>query len=336
MTATTPRETGLAVQVTDLRKRYGNQEALSGITLSIPRGSTYGILGPNGAGKTTLVRVLATLIQPDGGTARVFDHDVEREAGAVRRMISLTGQSASVDDDLTATENLVLLARLLGYSVSAARARAAELLAFFDLADAARRRVATFSGGMRRRLDIAASLITPPRLLFLDEPTTGLDPRSRNHVWQVIRMIVARGTTVVLTTQYLEEADRLADRIAVIDRGTVVAEGTRADLKASVGAGHVRIRLRDPAHRPLAATMLSELLGAPVEEGADPAELTARTSPEGADDIPSEVTAALGELSAAGVRVGDFSFGQPSLDEVFLALTGHRSEPHDTHTEEVA
>jgi ABC-2 type transport system ATP-binding protein len=335
-TATTHHETVLAVQVESLRKRYGEHDALSGITLSIPRGSIYGILGPNGAGKTTLVRILATLVHPDGGSASVFGHDIEREAGAVRRRISLTGQSASVDEDLTATENLVLLARLLGYSPGAARGRAEELLAAFDLVDAARRRVATFSGGMRRRLDIAASLIAVPSLLFLDEPTTGLDPRSRNHVWGVIRMVVARGTTVVLTTQYLEEADQLADRIAVIDRGAVIAEGTRADLKASVGAGHVRIRLRNPVERPLAATLLSESLGAPVEDGADSAELIVRTAQDDDEDLPSGVTTALTELDRAGIRVSDFSFGQPSLDEVFLTLTGRRSESDDNDAQKVA
>jgi len=331
-TATTHHETDLAVQVEGLRKRYGEHDALSGITLSIPRGSIYGILGPNGAGKTTLVRILATLVHPDGGSASVFGHDIKREAGAVRRKISLTGQSASVDEDLTATENLVLLAWLLGYSRGPARERADELLASFDLAAAARRRVATFSGGMRRRLDIAASLITSPSLLFLDEPTTGLDPRSRNHVWQVIRMAVTRGTTVVLTTQYLEEADQLADRIAVIDHGAVIAEGTRADLKASVGAGHVRIRLRNPAQRPIAATLLTESFGAPVEDRADPAELTVRTSPDNGN-LPAGVTTALTQLDHAGIRVSDFSFGQPSLDEVFLALTGRRSESDTNDTD---
>ena len=334
-TVATHHKTDLAVQVEGLRKRYGDHDALSGITLSIPRGSIYGILGPNGAGKTTLVRILATLVHPDGGSASVFGHDIEREAGAVRRRISLTGQSASVDEDLTATENLVLLARLLGFSRRAARGRADELLASFDLADAARRRVGTFSGGMRRRLDVAASLITAPSLLFLDEPTTGLDPRSRNHVWQVIRTAVARGTTVVLTTQYLEEADELADRIAVIDHGVVIAEGTRADLKASVGAGHVRIRLRNPAERHLAAGLLSESLGALVEDRADPAELTVRTAPD-SENLPAQVTTALTDLAQAGIGVSDFSFGQASLDEVFLALTGRPSESDGTYAEDVA
>jgi ABC-2 type transport system ATP-binding protein len=327
---TTHHETTPAVQIEGLRKRYGEHDALSGVTLSIPRGSIYGILGPNGAGKTTLVRILATLIRPDGGRASVFGHDVEHESGAVRQKISLTGQSASVDEDLTATENLVLLARLLGYSAKAARIRAAELLAYFDLAASARWRVATFSGGMRRRLDIAASLIAAPSLLFLDEPTTGLDPRSRSHVWQVIRMVVARGATVVLTTQYLEEADQLAHRIAVIDRGLVVAEGTRAELKASVGAGYVRIRLRDPADRALAAHVLSDSFGASAVDGADPAEITVRPAQDDDEHLHTAVTTALAELDRAGVRVSDFSFGQASLDEVFLALTGHRPNDVDS------
>jgi ABC-2 type transport system ATP-binding protein len=324
-----------AVHVAGLRKRFGEVSALDGVDLAIPRGSIYGVLGPNGAGKTTLIRILATLLRPDAGSATVLGHDVTREAAAVRRRISLTAQFASVDEDLTAAENLVLLARLRGCSRRTARARADDLLAAFDLGGAAGRRVASFSGGMRRRLDIAASLITTPDLLFLDEPTTGLDPRSRSELWRLIRLIVGDGTTVVLTTQYLEEADQLADRIAVVDHGAVIAEGTRAQLKASVGAGRVRVRLHDPAQRAGAVQVLSAALGVPAVGEADPATLTARMPQTGAD--PSDaVTAALGELARAGLRVSDFSFGQPSLDEVFLALTGRRADADNPEAEQVA
>ena len=236
--------------------------------------------GPNGAGKTTAVRVLATLLRPDGGEARVFGHDVVREADAVRGRVSLTGQYASVDEDLTGTENLVLLARLLGHRKPAARDRAAQLLAAFGLTDAADRQVKKYSGGMRRRIDIAASILNTPDLLFLDEPTTGLDPRSRNQVWEIIRAVVAHGTTVLLTTQYLDEADRLAGRIAVIDHGKVIAEGTPGELKSSVGSGTVHLRLRDPRPAPRREQVLARGAGRPVQPDADPVALTARVSGE--------------------------------------------------------
>ena len=311
----------LAIEASGLVKHFGATRALDGVDLAVPRGSVYGVLGPNGAGKTTAIRILATLLRPDAGSARVFGHDVVRAAAEVRRRISLTAQFASLDQDLTALENLVLLGRLLGCSRRQAKRRARELLAEFDLAEAADRQVLRFSGGMRRRLDIAASIFVRPELLFLDEPTTGLDPRSRSQVWEIVRSIVADGTTVVLTTQYLDEADRLADRIAVIDRGRVIAEGTRGELKASVGAGGVRLRLLDPDQSDRARRVLSGALGVPVQAERDPAALAARIPAEHGE-AAALVSRALGELVREGVGVSDFSLAQPSLDEVFLALTG--------------
>src|SRR5262245_38268369 len=236
-----------AIETVGLVKTFGSTRALDGLSLSIRGGSVYGLLGPNGAGKTTAIRVLATLLAPNAGEARVLGFDVVRDADAVRRRVSLTGQYASVDEDLTGHENLVLVSRLLGMSWSDARQRATELLAAFGLSEAARRQVRTFSGGMRRRIDIAASLVTRPDLLFLDEPTTGLDPRSRNQVWDLVRQIASTGTTVLLTTQYLEEADRLAERMAVIDHGRVIAEGTSRELKASIGGNTLRLQLANHA-----------------------------------------------------------------------------------------
>ena len=317
----------LAVQARGLVKAFGQLRAVDGIDLDIPRGSIYGVLGPNGAGKTTTIRMLTTLSSPDAGTAHVFGHDVVHEAAAVRRRISLTGQFASVDEDLTARENLVLLARLHGYRARPARRRAEELLDAFQLADATARLAGQLSGGMRRRLDIAASLIVRPDLLFLDEPSTGLDPRSRSQVWDVVRHIVADGTTVLLTTQYLDEADQLADHIAVIDHGRVIASGTRGQLKASVGAGGVHIRLLDPGQRPRAAELLQATLGTQTRPDPDPAGLSAQipTTRDAADAADLAVRA-LAQLTAAGITVTDFGYGQPSLDEVFLALTDNRTD----------
>src|SRR5215210_5288310 len=236
----------LAIEATGLVKSFGETRAVAGVDLSVRRGSVYGVLGPNGAGKTTTIKMLATLLRPDAGSACVLGHDIVREADAVRGVVSLTGQLASVDEDLTGRENLVLLARLLGVRRPQAKTRAGELLDAFGLADAAGRLVKHYSGGMRRRLDIAASIVVTPELLFLDEPTTGLDPRSRNQVWDIVRALREAGTTILLCTQYLDEADQLADGIAVIDHGRVIAEGTPGQLKASVGSGALHVRLLDP------------------------------------------------------------------------------------------
>ncbi|GHE31044.1 ATP-binding cassette domain-containing protein [Streptomyces cellulosae] len=312
-----------AIETAGLVKTFGETRAVDGVDLTVPTGTVYGVLGPNGAGKTTTVKMLATLLRPDGGEARVFGHDVVRDADAVRSRVSLTGQYASVDEDLTGTENLVLLGRLLGHRKPAARERAAQLLEAFGLTEAAGKQVKHYSGGMRRRIDIAASILNTPDLLFLDEPTTGLDPRSRNQVWDIVRAVVAQGTTVLLTTQYLDEADQLASRIAVIDKGRVIAEGTKGELKASVGAGSVHVRLRDPERRPDAERLLRDLLLAEVQLEPDPVALTARLNAATSDSAADQAARALTELSRAGVTVDNFSLGQPSLDEVFLALTGH-------------
>ncbi|MBM0233864.1 ATP-binding cassette domain-containing protein [Micromonospora sp. STR1_7] len=330
------RTTGLAIEAEGLTRSFGETRALAGMDLQVPAGTVYGLLGPNGAGKTTAVRVLATLLRPDGGTARVFGHDVVTEADTVRGRVSLTGQYASVDEDLTGTENLVLLARLLGLRKPAARDRAAALLAAFGLTEASDRQVKKYSGGMRRRIDIAASILNTPDLLFLDEPTTGLDPRSRNQVWEIVRAVVSHGTTVLLTTQYLDEADQLAGRIAVVDHGRVIAEGTPGELKSSVGSGTVHLRLRDPGQRPQAEKVLREALNVPVQLAADPVALTARVGEAGSDlDASAQAARALGDLARAGIVVDDFSLGQPSLDEVFLALTDHPAVSADERDDEL-
>jgi ABC-2 type transport system ATP-binding protein len=310
----------LAVEATGLGKTFGTTRAVDGVDLAVPRGAVYGVLGPNGAGKTTTIRMLTTLLEPDAGSARVLGHDIVEDADAVRSLVSLTGQLASVDEDLTGRENLVLLGRLLGYGRAQARARAQELLDAFGLDDAAGRQVKNYSGGMRRRLDIAASIVVTPELLFLDEPTTGLDPRSRNHVWEIVRALVGHGTTVLLCTQYLDEADQLADRIAVIDRGRVIAEGTPGQLKASVGQGALELRLVDPEDRPDAERVLARLLDAPVHLAGDPAELSVAVADA---DRASD---ALAELSRAQIALAGFALAQPSLDEVFLALTGQTTD----------
>ncbi|MCC8480783.1 daunorubicin/doxorubicin resistance ABC transporter ATP-binding protein DrrA [Streptomyces sp. CS149] len=314
--------TELAIETTGLVKVFGDNRAVDGIDLAVPTGTVYGVLGPNGAGKTTAVRMLATLLRPDGGSARIFGKDVVKDADAVRSRVSLTGQYASVDEDLTGMENLVLLARLLGHSKPAARNRADQLLDGFGLSEAAGKQVKNYSGGMRRRIDIAASILNTPDLLFLDEPTTGLDPRSRNQVWDIVRAVVAHGTTVLLTTQYLDEADQLASRIAVIDHGKVIAEGTKGELKASVGAGTVHLRLRDADQRAEAQKVLALALNTEVQLDADPVALTARVDGQNTEQGAAEHAGrALAELARCGITVDNFSLGQPSLDEVFLALT---------------
>ncbi|WP_265522596.1 ATP-binding cassette domain-containing protein [Oerskovia flava] len=323
----------LAIEARGLVKHFTSgkttTKAVDGIDLAVPEGTVYGVLGPNGAGKTTAVRMLATLLRPDAGTARVLGHDVLTDADAVRSVVGLTGQYASVDEDLTGTENLVMLARLYGFTGSRAKGRAGQLLDAFGLADAGSRQVKTYSGGMRRRIDLAASLVMSPKVLFLDEPTTGLDPRSRNQVWDIVRVLVADGATVLLTTQYLEEADQLADRIAVIDHGKVIAEGTATELKRSVGEGAVHLRVADSADRARAAELVEQVLGTEVTLAPDPYALAARVPDDGAVDVGR----LLPTLADAGITVPEFSLGQPSLDEVFLALTG---QPTDDITEEVA
>jgi ABC-2 type transport system ATP-binding protein len=309
-----------AIETHNLAKAFGETKALSGIDLRIDAGSVYGLLGPNGAGKTTTVRILATLLKPDEGSAHVLGHDVVKEARTVREKVSLTGQYASVDEDLSGQENLVLVGRLLGLSWRIARARADELLDAFALADAASRQVKTYSGGMRRRIDIAASLVVIPEVLFLDEPTTGLDPRGRNQVWELVRRIALEGTTVLLTTQYLDEADRLAERMAVIDHGRVIAEGTSGELKASVGSNAVHVRLADPQQRELAEEVIAGVLGNGILPVTEAGVLSARLDSAGrAADV-------LSALTGREIDVAEFSVGRPSLDEVFLALTGRTAE----------
>ncbi len=332
--------TELAIEATGLVKHFKDVKAVDGVDLRVPAGSVYGVLGPNGAGKTTAVRMLATLLRPDAGTARVLGYDIVDDADEVRFNMGLTGQFASVDEDLTGAENIGLLARMYGFSTAAARGRARDLLAAFDLSEAANKQVKTYSGGMRRRIDLAASLVMSPKVLFLDEPTTGLDPRSRNQVWDIVRLLVPEGATVLLTTQYLEEADQLADRIAVIDHGKVIAEGTAPELKSSVGTGSVHLRLAAARRREDAVAVIGRVIGDEVTRPTDPYALTARV-PQGMEDRAAHL---LPQLQEAGIAVPEFSLGQPSLDEVFLALTGRipesedpqQTEPTEQQPEEVA
>jgi ABC-2 type transport system ATP-binding protein len=305
-----------AVEIRGLVKTFGATRALDGLDLTVRAGSVYGLLGPNGAGKTTAMRILATLLRPTGGSATVLGHDVVQEAAAVRRKVSLTGQYASVDEDLTGQENLVLVGRLLGLSWTDARKRATDLLAAFGLAEAAGQHVQTFSGGMRRRIDIATSLVTRPELLFLDEPTTGLDPRSRNQVWDLIRQIAAEGTTVLLTTQYLEEADRLAERLAVVDHGRVIAEGTSADLKSSVGGHALHVHLVRAEQRADAVALIAHLAGASALPTVDQTALSVKVADA------SVAAEALSLLARGRIPIADFELGAPSLDDVFFTLTG--------------
>jgi ABC-2 type transport system ATP-binding protein len=303
-----------AIEISGLTRYFGKVHAVDGIDLTIEKGGVYGILGPNGAGKTTLIRMLATLLHPSSGTARVLGHDIVSEAKAIRKLVSLTGQFASVDEDLTGLENLILLGRLFGYSFSQAKSRARELLD--GLMDAAKRQVKTYSGGMRRRLDIAASLVVRPELIFLDEPTTGLDPRSRNQVWDIVRELVADGTTVLLTTQYLDEADQLARRIAVIDHGKVIAKGTPTELKHSVGTRVLRVHLRDEKQKAGAKDVISLIVNSEISDDTDPFQISLQV------ESTMQASHIISALSNAGLDVAGFSLGQPSLDEVFLALTG--------------
>ncbi|MUL43552.1 ATP-binding cassette domain-containing protein [Streptomonospora sp. PA3] len=307
-----------AIRAEGLVKRFKGQTALGGVDLTARTGAVLGVLGPNGSGKTTTVRILATLLQPDSGHAVVGGYDVVREPHQVRRQIGLTGQYAAVDEDLTGTQNLVLIARLLGFSRSAAKVRAGELMDRFALAFAADRPVKTYSGGMRRRLDLAASLVGRPSLLYLDEPTTGLDPHSRNELWDVVRTLVDDGVTVLLTTQYLEEADQLADDIAVLDRGEVISRGTPDELKARAGSQVLQVRPLESARLEQVGRIVEDVTGSEVRsgEGAANASVTDTT-------VMPEVVR---RLDDEGIAVAELALRRPSLDEVFLALTGHTAE----------
>ena len=310
------QEPATAVVATGLRKAYGDHVVLDRIDLRVPAGTVLALLGPNGAGKTTTVRILTTLITADGGVASVAGHDVRRDGDAVRAAIGLTGQFAAVDELLTGAENLAMMAALHHLGRAERQRRTDELLSQFDLVGAARRPAATYSGGMRRRLDIAMGLVGRPRVLFLDEPTTGLDPRSRRDVWRLIRELVAGGTTVFLTTQYLEEADRLADRIALLDHGRIVAEGTPAELKRLIPGGHLRLRFTDPSQLTAAARIF--------ENGTrDDEELTLRVP---GDSALTSLRGLLDKLDEASIDAAELAIHTPDLDDVFLALTGQPTE----------
>jgi oleandomycin transport system ATP-binding protein len=312
---------GPVVEVEGLQRRFGSTWALRGIDLTVQRGTICGLLGPNGAGKTTAVRILATLLRPNRGTARVGGFDVVHEPEKVRPLIGLTGQYAAVDEELTGHENLLLIARLLELSRREARRRADQLLERFDLAQAAGRPVRTYSGGMRRRLDLAASLIGRPRVLFLDEPTTGLDPRARGDVWELVRGLVADGATVLLTTQYLDEADRLAAQIAVLDHGRVIASGSPAALKAKVGGQALAVRPAERGQLDAVAAIVAQIAGATPTRNGDGGLVSAPVP--GSLGGGQALAAVAGRLEAAGIAVTEIGLRLASLDEVFLALTGH-------------
>ncbi|MGS0684762.1 ATP-binding cassette domain-containing protein [Nakamurella sp. GG22] len=321
------------IEAEGLTKRFGTTQALDGVDLAAREGTVLGVLGPNGAGKTTAVRVLATLLRADAGRATIDGYNVVKDAGAVRRTIGLTGQYASVDEDLTGTQNLMLIGQLLNLSSRDARSRAAELLEWFGLADAAQRRAKTYSGGMRRRLDLAASLVGRPRVIFLDEPTTGLDPAKREDMWEVVRRLVGDGSTVLLTTQYLEEADALADEISVIDKGKVIAHDTPDGLKRKIGGQRIRVKPADRDRLSDVAWILGEIgRTEPIPTGRD--ELTVAVSGE------SALAATVGRLAAEGIAVTELSLHLPTLDEVFMTLTGNgasqSSTTSDIRTEEAA
>jgi oleandomycin transport system ATP-binding protein len=310
----------VAIEAVGLVKKYGSTTALAGVDLSVPTGTVLGVLGPNGAGKTTAVRILGTLLRPDAGHATVGGYDVVREAGKVRSIIGLTGQYASVDEDMSGRRNLIMIGRLLGYSRPQARAKADELLERFELTDAGDRIAKTYSGGMRRRLDLAASLVGDPSILYLDEPTTGLDPHARNGVWETVRNLVLDGTTVLLTTQYLEEADALADSIVVFDKGTVVANGRPAELKAQAGKQSLDVRPAEPAHLERVAAIVAESVG--TRPSVDVVNALVSVPVTDGSSMPVVVR----RLDEAGIAVTELSLRLPSLDEVFLALTGHTAE----------
>jgi oleandomycin transport system ATP-binding protein len=308
------------IEAQGLTKAFGATRALAGVDLQAERGRVLALLGPNGAGKTTIVRVLSTLLRPDGGQARICGYDVVNDAVQVRQLLALTGQYASVDDELTGAENLIMISRLLGFSRAEAKARTAQLLERFDLADAAKRAVKTYSGGMRRRLDLAASLLGDPEVLFLDEPTTGLDPRARLQMWDTVRGVVAAGTTVLLTTQYLDEADELADHVAVIDHGEVVASGTPAELKARTGTQTLAVRAADYALTPRLAAVVAEVAGLQPDVHNETGLVMVTVGD------PAMAAAVVRRLDDEGITAAELTLRLPSLDEVFLTLTGHRAE----------
>ncbi|MFL4499845.1 ATP-binding cassette domain-containing protein [Weissella sp. MSCH1] len=302
-----------AVEINGLTKMFGQQTAVDDVSFNIKRGEVFGLLGPNGAGKTTTLRMMTTLLQPTSGDIKIFGHDVKTESQTVRSLFGLTGQYASVDEDISARENLMIFSRLNGLSRQEAKARTAELLEEFSLVNSADKAISNFSGGMRRRLDLAVSLITRPALIFLDEPTTGLDPRTRTQMWDTIRQLVAAGSTIVLTTQYLEEADELADRIAVIDHGKLVSIGTPAELKAQVGGAKLRVEVADDAQAEQARGVMAATLPATPQVTRNIVEVAV-------DDI-NTVAGVLQAITAAGVTMTNMSVEQPSMDDVFFALT---------------
>ncbi|MBV9792769.1 MAG: ATP-binding cassette domain-containing protein [Actinobacteria bacterium] len=316
------------IEAAGLEKRFGETQALAGAGFSAEKGTVLALLGPNGAGKTTAVRVLSTLLKPDGGAARICGYDVVHEAVQVRQLIALTGQYASVDDELTGSENLVMIGRLLGLGRAQAKDKARELLARFGLTDAAKRATKTYSGGMRRRLDLAASLVGDPQVIFLDEPTTGLDPRARNQVWDTVRGLTANGVTVLLTTQYLEEADELADHIAVIDRGRVVASGTASELKATTGKQTIEVRPADRFRAPEVAELVTRLTGETPEVRTETGLVTATAVD------PAVLSELVQQLGQRGIVAAELALRLPSLDEVFLALTGHSADDQNVNEDE--
>jgi ABC-2 type transport system ATP-binding protein len=319
----------LAISARGLVKSYGSVRALAGVDLDVASGTVLGLLGPNGAGKTTVVRVLTTLLRPDAGTARVAGFDVVRDAAALRERIGLAGQYAAVDENLTGLENLTMVGRLYGMRRPVAKQRGNELLERFDLVEATNRPAKTYSGGMRRRLDLAAALVAKPPVLFLDEPTTGLDPRSRLNLWETIEGLVAEGTTVLLTTQYLDEADRLADSIAVIDHGKLIAEGTSDELKDRVGGERLEVRLDDARDVDAAIRALMPMTDEPPTSEGRVVKLSVRRR-------SGTIVEAVRRLSDAGVGVDDLDLRRPTLDDVFLALTGHAAEATDGEQEDAA
>jgi ABC-2 type transport system ATP-binding protein len=320
---TSLQRSSTAVHAQALVKIFDDNPAVNGVDLEIPAGGIYGVLGPNGAGKTTTIRMLTTLLKPDRGSAKIFGYDIVKDSRMVRRLIGVTGQYASVDEKLSATENLIIFSRLLGLSSREAKRKAADLLEEFGLTEAAKRPLAKYSGGMRRRLDLAASLIARPPLIFLDEPTTGLDPRTRNQMWNTIRRLVRDGSTVVLTTQYLDEADQLAGRIAVIDHGKVIAEGTPAQLKAKIGTASLELVLADNENLQQAKEIIQQMLMAGVHVAANNTITASMVDAEVITDL-------LLALRNAHIGLSTVSVKSPTLDEVFLTLTGQPAEQQTT------